>query len=483
MPTTADFGTWRSPITPESLTEAQVGLGGAVLDGGNVYWLESRPEEAGRTVVVRRRADGSADDDLTPAPFNVRTRVHEYGGGAFAAADGMLLATNFADQRLYRLEPGRKPVPLTPESDKKLRYADFAIDIGRGTAFAVREDHRGDGEAVNTIVRLDVEGGETEGVIVAGDHDFVAAPRLSPDGSQLAFVSWDHPNMPWDATTLWLADVGDGGWLSNVRRVAGGDGISVMQPAFSPGGVLHYVSDESGWWNLHRLGAVGPERLCPMEAEFAVPAWSFGQSTYGFLSEDRLLAAYTRAGRWQLGVIDGTSGGIEDIDLPYTSISGLSVSGGRAVLRVGAADRPAAIIALDPASGRHQVLKTSGVLKISPELISLPEAIAFPTEGGEIAFAFYYPPKNPDFEPPQGASPPPLIVKSHGGPTGNASSQLNLGNPVLDVSRLCPVCDVDYGGSTGYGRAYRERLNGRWGEVDVLDCVNAARYLADAGQS
>lgn len=481
MPETAPYGTWRSPITPESLTEAQVGLGPVTIDRGQICWLESRPTEGGRTVVARLRADGRAEDDLTPAPFNVRTRVHEYGGGAFAARAGIMLAANFADQRLYRLEPGRAPVALTPESDKALRYADVAIDGDRGIAFAVREDHRGEGEAVNTIVRLDVNGQENEGVIVASGHDFFAAPRLSPDGKQLAFISWDHPNMPWDSTTLWLADVADAGWLLNVRAVAGGEGVSVMQPCFSPEGTLHYVSDASGWWRICRYDGDTATSLLDMNAEFAVPAWSFGQRTYGFLSSDRILAAYAKKGRWHLAVIDGASGQSKDIELPYTSISSLSIEDGEVVMRVGAADRPAAIIALDPESGRHRVLKTAGTLRVSPDLISVPEAISFPTEGGNTAYAFYYPPKNPAYEAPADECPP-LIVKSHGGPTGNTSDQLNLATQFW-TSRGFALVDVDYGGSTGYGRAYRERLNGRWGEVDVLDCVNAAKSLSDAGKA
>ena len=481
MPETAPYGTWRSPITPESLTEAQVGLGPVTIDRGEISWLESRPEEGGRTVVARLRADGRPADDLTPAPFNVRTRVHEYGGGAYAARGGVMLATNFADQRVYRLEPTRSPVALTPESNKALRYADFMIDEHRGIAFAVREDHREDGEAVNTIVRLDVNGQENEGVIVASGHDFFAAPRLSPDGKQLAYISWDHPHMPWDTTTLWLADVSEAGWLLNVRAVAGGDGVSVMQPCFSPEGILHFVSDESGWWRISRYEGDVSTSVLDLDAEFATPAWSFGQRTYGFLSSKRILAAYAQKGRWGLTVIDTGNDQSKTIELPYTSISSLATEDGEVVMRVGAADRPAAIISLAPESGRHRVLKTAGTLKISADLISVPEAISFPTEGGETAYAFYYPPKNPDYQPAEGETPP-LIVKSHGGPTGNTSDQLNLATQFW-TSRGFALVDVDYGGSTGYGRAYRERLNGRWGEVDVLDCVNAARHLAGAGKA
>jgi dipeptidyl aminopeptidase/acylaminoacyl peptidase len=486
MPVTADYGTWLSPITPELLTEAQVGLSAPVVDRGEIFWLETRPEEGGRHVVMRN-ADHGIVDDLTPAPFNARTRVHEYGGGAFAACDGILLATNFADQQLYRLRTGSPPVALTPASGSKLRYADLSIDPVRGLAFAVREDHRGGGEAENTIVALRLDGVEDAGTVVADGHDFVSAPRLSPDGRKLAWLSWDHPNMPWDGTDLWLADLNDEGMPGSARKVAGGKEEAVVQPCWSPDGWLHFVSDRSGWWNLYRQGTDGSVPLCPMEAEFAVPAWGFGQSTYGFLGDGRILAGYAKSGRWHLSVIDGERGRsapvplTAPVPLPFTGISGLVIDRDKAVMRVAAADQPAAIISLEPDSGRYDILKTEGELPVDKALISMPQSIAFPTEGDATAFAFYYPPTNPDFVAPAGHAPP-LIVKSHGGPTGNTSSQLNLANQFW-TSRGFAVCDVDYGGSTGYGRAYRERLNGRWGEVDVLDCLNAARFLVENGNA
>ncbi|MGI9451215.1 MAG: S9 family peptidase, partial [Geminicoccaceae bacterium] len=448
MPSLADYGTWSSPITPELLTKAQVGLSGPLLDRGEVYWLEGRPEEAGRQVLVRLNR-GEAIDDLTPTPFNVRTRVHEYGGGAAAVADGVIIAVNFSDQRLYRLRPGSPPVPITPESERKLRYADFAIEPGCGNVYAVREDHRGDGEAINTIVRLNLSSEDDPGEIVAEGHDFFAAPRLSPDGKKLAWLSWDHPNMPWDGTDLWLADLQDDGGLGEIRKIAGGVDEAIVQPSFSPDGTLYFISDRSGWWNVYRHAADGARAICPMEAEFGGPAWGFGQSTFGFLSNEQLLAGYYKDGRWNLIQIDAESGRTEAVPFPFISLSGLSVHHGQAFMRVGSVDAQAAIIRLDIDSGAIDTLKSAGDVAVSRDQISIPESLAFPTEGGATAYAFYYPPNNPDFKAPEGQTPP-LIVKSHGGPTGNTSSQLNLATQFW-TSRGFAVCDVDYGGGTGYG--------------------------------
>ncbi len=481
MPTLADYGTWSSPITPQLLTRAQVGLSDPLVDGDHVYWLESRPQEAGRTVLIRHRKNGGAPRALTPAPFNVRTRVHEYGGGAFAARGGVLLAVNFADQRLYRLTTETSPVPLTPDSDNKLRYADLSIDPRRHVVFAVREDHRGGGEAINCIVRLDLGHRDHPGDVLVDGHDFFSAPRLSPDGQRLAWLSWDHPNMPWDGTELWLADLRDDGTLGEVRKVAGGDDEAIVQPAFSPDGRLYFVSDRSGWWNLYRHGDDGTAPVCPTDAEFAGPAWSFGQRWFDFLDTATIVAAYTENGAGRLGRIDTASGRIVPIPLPFTSLSGIAVGAGRVLLRAGAADRPAAIIELDPHCGSYRTVKVAGDMPVDQSLISIPRSITFPTLDDETAFALHYPPNNPSFAAPAGQTPP-LIVKSHGGPTGSASSDLNLAIQFW-TSRGFAVCDVDYGGSTGYGRAYRRRLNGRWGEVDVADCVNAAWFLVTAGQA
>ncbi len=479
MVTLARYGTWRSPITAERVTAAQVGLGQPALDRGVVYWTEARPQEAGRTVLVAHGPNGRAD--VTPAGFNVRTRVHEYGGGAWLVRDGVIVAVDFADQRLYRLAPGHAPQALTPAGG--LRYADLEADLGRRRILAVREDHRGQGEAVNSIVALGLDGPggrEDAGRVLAEGHDFFSSPRLSPDGKHLAWLSWDHPDMPWDSTRLWSAEIGADGGLAEVRQAAGGARELIVQPAWSPDKTLYFVSDRDGWWNLYRASDDGPKAVCPMSAEFAGPAWTFGSRWYDFLGPETILACYSQDGSWHLARIEVGTGRLTRLDLPYSSFGGIAVEGGIAVFRAGGPDRPAAIVQLDPSSGAATELCSAGDLPVGAGYLARPEPIAF-TSGGATAHAFYYPPANPDFTAPSGERPP-LIVKSHGGPTGSTSSELRLANQFW-TSRGFGLCDVNYGGSTGYGRAYRERLNGRWGEVDVEDCLNAARALVADGKA
>ncbi len=480
MARVAGYGCWASPISADLVTAAQVGLAQPWLDRETAYWLETRPEEGGRTVLVRRPLEGAAAD-LSPPPFNVRTRVHEYGGGAYAVRDGIVVAVNFADQQLYRLRDEGGAAPITPASDRRLRYADLELDPPGRRLLAVREDHRAGGEAVNSIVALELDGHDDPGRQLVGGHDFFSSPRLSPDRRQLAWLSWDHPNMPWDGTELWLAEIGDDARLSAPRRVAGGPRESIVQPAWSPDGRLHFASDRTGWWNLYRLGEAGPIPDCPMSAEFAGPAWTFGGRWYGFLGTDTILACFTEAGRWHLARIATATGQLTRLPLPCTELSGISIAGGQAVLRAGAPDRPVAIVLLEPSSGQLRELRSAGPLPVDPVWLARPEATEFPSGPDQSAHALVYPPTNPDFAAPAGERPP-LIVKSHGGPTGNTSSELRLSTQFW-TSRGFAVCDVDYGGSTGYGRAYRERLLGRWGEVDVQDCVNAARFLVEAGRA
>ena len=474
-PMTAPYGSWKSPITSKLIASGTIGLTQVEVDGDDVYWIEMRPTEGGRCVVVRRTPDGRTSD-VTPSPFNARTRVHEYGGGAFAVADGTVYFSNFADQRLYRQDHGSQPRPVTPEAN--LRYADAVIDRRRGRLVCVREDHRTDHEAVNTIVGVDVAGLHQGDVLVAG-NDFYSSPRLSPDGSRLAWLTWNHPNMPWDGTELWVGELEDDGSISGAKLVAGGLDESIFQPEWSPDGVLHFVSDRSGWWNLYRWRDERVEPVVEMEAEFGRPGWIFGIPTYSFESAGRIVCALGRRGTWQLATLETASRVLRPIETPYTELMGLRAAPGRAVFLAGSPTHEMSVVQLDVASSRVEVLRSSSNVAVEARYVSSPEPIEFPTEKGLTAHALFYPPRNGDYAAPSDERPP-LLVKSHGGPTSAVSSALNLGIQYW-TSRGIAVLDVNYGGSTGYGRAYRNRLEGQWGVVDVDDCVNGARYLVERG--
>ena len=479
MTVTAPYGSWKSPVTTSLIVAGAVGLGQIALDGDDVYWVEMRPSEGGRMVVVRRGADGAAVD-VTPPPFSARTSVHEYGGGAFLVADGVLYFSNFADQRLYRQERGGDPVAITPEAP--LRYADGVFDARRGRIICVREDHTGDGEAVNAIVANDALGEKPQEVLYAGS-DFCAAPRLSPDGSRLAWIAWDHPNMPWDGTTLLVADIGPGGLAGEPQVVAGSAEESVLQPLWSPERELYFVTDRNGWWNLHRWRDGTVEPVLEMEAEFARPPWVFDAAAYGFLGDGRIACSYVANGLWNVGVIDAEAGTLARVDLPFSEMGRgeLRASGERLVFVAGGPDRPMTLVMLDVSTSKLRELQQAHDLEVDAAYLSSPEPIEFETADGKTAHAFFYPPRNPDYVPPEGEKPP-LLVKSHGGPTAAASIALDLGIQYW-TSRGFGVVDVNYGGSTGYGTEYRRRLNGTWGTVDVDDCINAARYLAARGDA
>ncbi len=489
MPTTAPYGSWKSPITSESIVAEAVGFGGVALDGEDIYWLESRPSEGGRRVIVRRTPDGDTAD-MTPRPFNVRTRVHEYGEGDFTVNDNVIYFTNFDDQRLYRQAVGGEPEALTPEADPVggLRYADFVVDVERNRLISVHEDHTGGGpEPVNTLAAVPLGGGAPE-VLVSGS-DFYSAPRLSPDGARLAWLSWDHPNMPWDGVELWVAPVAQDGSLGVAEPVAGADGSqpieSILQPAWSPDDLLYFVSDRTNWWNLYRRDDDGGVASVtgPLELEFGKPHWVFGANTYGFASADRIICGANDRGTWGLYSLDTGSGRLDRLDLPYTELgrADLKVDQGQAVFGAGSPTLPIAMLRLDLADNSVESLRRASATAIDPGYLSTPRPVEFPTEGGLTAHAFYYPPRNMDYSAPEGEKPP-LLVKSHGGPTAAAQQALSLSIQYW-TSRGIGVLDVNYGGSTGFGREYRDRLKGRWGIVDVDDCVNGARYLVAQGEA
>lgn len=462
--------------------EDAIRLGSVDVDGDDVYWSEGRPHEGGRQVIVRRRPDGSVTDVLGEG-FGARTLVHEYGGRASAVAAGVVYFSNFSDQRLYRVAAdGGEPQALTraPRTPLSVRFADLVVSPDGGWIVCVRERHldasAGEvGEVVNDVVAVPVAGGEP--VVVAEGHDFFAAPRLSPDGALACWLWWDHPNMPWDGTHLEMAPFAEGRPVGPVRSVAGGPEESVSQPRWSPDGRLHYVSDRTGWWNLYDDE---DKALCPREAEFSGPDWVFGQSTYGFLGDGTIVAAVAERNLWHLCLV--RDGQLSRIDGPWTMVSSLHVSGGGSeVVAIAASPAEApAVVRIGIADGRYSVLRRSSEAEVDQALISVPEPIEFPTEGGTTAHAFFYPPRNPELAGAD-AERPPLIVMIHGGPTSASGAVLDLGLQYW-TSRGFAVVDVNYGGSTGYGRDYRNRLQGSWGIVDVDDCVNAARWLADQGR-
>ena len=476
----APYGSWRSPITAALIAAGAVPLGSVDLVGDDVCWLEGKPLEGGRYVLVRQSADG-ARRELTPPGFNVRTRVHEYGGGAFTFHGGSVFFSNFADQRLYRQDDGGDPRPITPEPDvpSGARYADGQVTADGRLMICVRELHTTEGrEAINELVALPSDGSAPPRPIVSG-HDFFAAPRISPDGRQLAWQTWDHPRMPWDGSELWLGDLAADGSVSNARRLVGGPEESVFQPAWSPDGALHVVSDRTGWWNLYRVSRDELRPLLQMEAEFGVAQWVFGLATYGFLADGRIVCCYSREGLDHLAYL--TPGGdLDTPDLPYTAFGGrLSVQGNRVAFVAASPTEPSSVVVLDAGTGQRDVLRRSVTHAIEPAWVSRPRPIQFPTQEG-AAFALYYPPTNPDFVGPAGERPP-LVVESHGGPTSMTSARFNLETQFW-TSRGFGVVDVNYGGSSGFGRAYRERLKGQWGLVDTRDCINAARFLASQGE-
>ncbi|WP_437691873.1 S9 family peptidase [Sorangium sp. So ce176] len=476
------YGSWRSPVSSQLIAAGSTSLANVMVDSGDIYWVEGRAREGGRNVLVRRGADGQAVD-VTPPPFNVRTRVHEYGGGAATVHRGTVYFSNFADQRLYRQRPGEAPEPLTPEGD--LRYADGLVDAARNAWIGVREDHSaGDAAPVNTLVAIDLATGGP-GRVLAGGNDFYSSPRLSPDGRHIAFLTWCHPNMPWIGNELWVAEIGADGALAKATRVAGGPEESIFQPEWSTEGVLHFVSDRSGWWNLYRYDRGESVALCPKDAEFGRAQWSFGLSTYAFLSSGRLVCTYTELGVDRLALLDPASGALAPIELPLTEYGDVRAYGGRVVCLAGSPTLPHSVLLVDPVAAESVTLRTSTEIADDPGLrryFSMPEMVAFPTEGGETAYGFYYPPFNPDYPVSPGEEEkPPLLVLCHGGPTSAASTSLNLRIQYW-TSRGVAVLDVNYGGSTGYGRAYRDRLNRRWGIVDVDDSVNGARSLVMRGE-
>ena len=508
MQQTKSYGSWKSPITSDLIVAGAIRLGEIQLDGEDVYWIEGRAAEKGRNVIVRRTPDGKIEDAI-PEGFNARTRVHEYGGGSYTVNDGVTYFSNFADQRVYQCSQGNDAIPISHDATF-FRFADGVVNKKDKTIVCVMEDHRfvdAQHEANNVIDVIGIEDTSLSRAVHVGDN-FYSSPRVHPNGSLYSWLSWNHPNMPWDCTELWTGKLTAKlspedsklmrtdptfDWelrdteVKETVKIAGGETESICQPEWSPNGILHFVSDRTSWWNLYRYVDGNIEALCPMEAEFGVPHWVFRQSQYAFIDETHIICAYIEKGFFKLGILNTETKELEKIETPYTMISSVRATATKAYFIAASATESSAVIEFDLATRQFNTLRKSSDLAVDPGYISIPQAVEFPTTipttdhrpPTTISHAFYYPPTNKDFAAPDGELPP-LIVEIHGGPTSQTYPIFSLGHQYW-TSRGFAVLDVNYGGSTGYGREYRERLRNNWGVVDVEDCVNGAKYLVEQG--
>ncbi len=476
MTNQAAYGSWPSIIRPHMLVAKSTHIFDVQLVDDQVYWIEMRPSEAGRYVVMHRSVTRGSAHELLKAPYSARTLVHEYGGKPYGVWSNEILFANFSDQGLYCLAKGEvSPLASSPDC----RYADFAVHPHARRAYAVREDHSvPHQEPTNTLVMIDLGQNGTE-VVVASGHDFYSSPSLNPQGTRLAWLAWNHPAMPWDETELWVGELDEQGEVIESRCLWAEPGMSLFQPQWSPQGTLHCVSDISGWWNLYRLGDDGPTPLYPCAAEFGVPQWVFGLSTYAFVDDTRILCTWKEREGDKIGVLHTDTGTLQPIETPYSSFRYVQANTPWTVFLAASPTAFPALVLLNLDTGKTRVLRRSSSLELDPTQVSIPQAIEFDTEGQRTAHAYFYPPTHADYQGPDDELPP-LLLMSHGGPTSATNTDLSLSTQYW-TNRGVAVVDVNYGGSTGYGTAYRRRLNGQWGIVDVQDCANAARYLVHAG--
>jgi dipeptidyl aminopeptidase/acylaminoacyl peptidase len=469
----AATGVWPSPISAQQVAAGRLRLTDIQLDGSDAYWIEGRPTEGGRCVIVRER-DGVIAD-LIAEPFSARTGVHEYGGAAMCVHAGTVYFSNAIDRRLYRITASG-PEPLT-ESVGDLRFADLEVDAARGRIVCVAEDHRGP-TVVNDLRVIPLAGGEAVS-IVAG-NDLYSTPRVSPDGRSIAWLTWNFPNMPWDGCELWVAGLDEAGAPQNPRLVAGGPRESIFQPSWSPNSVLHFSSDRTEWWNLYRFEDGQVVTLAPMEAECGGPQWVFGLSTYAHCGDGRIALWVCRDGEWEFHVLDA-DGGLERVDSPYTQFGEyIGANGDELLFLAGGPEAPMAVVRERLGTRERRVLRVdSGDMTFDPALTSTPRHVTFPGESGDTSHAWFYAPRNDAVAAAAGRKPP-LLVRAHGGPTSATNFSLDASVQYW-TSRGFAYLDVDYGGSTGYGRTYRERLDGEGGVVDVVDCVAGAQHLAETG--
>ncbi|WP_339157245.1 prolyl oligopeptidase family serine peptidase [Paenibacillus sp. FSL W8-0186] len=489
-PALSPCGSWKSPITAQDIAQSRISFQEILVDQDIIYWVESRPTEQGRYVIVRADEDGEMSD-VTPPGYSARTLVNSYGGGSFTLSGGTVYFSNFVasseespyarhhDQRLFRQKEGSAPEPLT--DTLSVCYADGVYDSQRGRLISVREDGQLTlhGQGMQSLVSIDPVSGQQE--MLAYGNDFYAAPRLSPDGKRLCWLTWNYPSMPWDGSELWVADVNDEGMLCNPKQIAGGTEEAIFQPEWSPQGELFFISDRTNWWNLYRWDGDKTSVVYQKAADFGAPQWTLRMAQYDFIPDGRVVCSYVEQGAWRLAVIDVHSNKLTDIPSRYTEISHLRAGTNFVAFLGGAHDTPLSVVKLSLETMQETVIKSSltNYEKFLP-YVSKPEPITFVTSGNGQAYAFYYPPHNLDFGIPVQEKPP-LIIKSHGGPTSAASTALDLEIQYF-TSRGFAVVDVNYRGSTGYGREYRLSLYGNWGIYDKEDCISAAKYLEERGE-
>ena len=418
----APYGTWTSPITARMVAAASLRLGQVTVAGDEVFWIEGRPDEGGRHVIVKRTASGALVD-VSPFTANARSRVHEYGGASYVPCGDVVYYSEFADQRLYGVRVGGTPLALTPAGP--WMYADPDVDPLRRRLVCVREDHTVAGrEATTTLVGVSLDHGPSAGEVLVAGHDFYAAPRFSRDGSRLAWLAWQHPQMPWDGTELWQAEVRTDGTLGSPRVVAGGDDESIVQPGWAADGSLYFISDRSGWWNLYCWCGDAVRPVCPIEADCGRPMWQLGTSTWAFAGPSRIVMAYAQRGRWRLATVDLQTGALRDVPTEVEPADCVAATGTHAVVLGGGPRRPDAIARVELLTGVTETLRSTCELTVAPSLAE-PHAIEFDTADAATAYAFYYPPAHPDFVAPVSERPP-LIVVCHGGPTAAAHARLSL---------------------------------------------------------
>ena len=484
MPTVATYGEWKSPITAHMIASGGVKLGEIVADGADVYWLESRPDEGGRSVVVRC-TPGGGTCDVTPQGFNARNAVHEYGGASYAVHDGDVYFTNWDDQRVYKQSDGGVPVPLTapPDVPKGTRFADLSVTEDGKCLLCVRETHHATGaEAANEVVCINTATGDAS--VLASGSGFYAAPRACIANGGIAWLAWDHPNMPWDGSRLYSGGFNPSASVAEITTVAhltGSDDVSITQPRWSPGGTLHFVSDVSGWWRLCAWRDGAATELLASDFDVAGPDWQFGFSSYAFLDNGQVVIARGGESSGELLILGPGARPIRSVAVPYSEISYVAAgNGGDHVYFIGASPIASnAVVRCDIESGECTELRSTMQSGLDSGNLSTPEHIVFPTTDDAVAHAWYYPPTNRDYSAPSGSLPP-LMVVCHGGPTSRSGTAFD---PKLQywTSRGFALVDVNYRGSSGYGRAYRDALKSNWGKYDTDDCIAAARYLSGKG--